>query len=949
MQGKNILITGMHRSGTSMMANILMNAGVYFGEEDDLYGSNTYDNPEGYREFKSFVKFNNRLLEDLGGSWHNPPEILSKSNWMSDIDAEKYQNELLKIFAPLKDKPYWGVKDPRATLTSPLFLSVFPDSKIILCLRHPLEVAISLTKRLEYFGGFEQSLQLWLEYHQVILNSLRLKDLIVTHYKAYFFKPELEIQRICDLLDIKTTRDETHKLGGLIDQNLYRGVVPPQLELESEVYLEAMDIYETLCKQTGEVYSQLTKDKKYQQLHNKNMPIKLFNLVKDISDQGSTIVQKSNQQIADQRIQLEERRNEIKAQRNQVKEQRNEIKEQKNQLEEQRNKINQQRNQVEEQRNKIKEQRSQAEVMRNHLGILRSQLQFKKGHVFFDALSSTFYRFFYPILGKIPFPLSAKYYLFDKEWYQDQYSQDIGDLKNPLKHYLQEGWKRGFLPNPLFDPNYYLDNNRDIADLGIEPLSHFQIHGWKENRKPSKFFDPYWYLEIYKDVKREGKNPLHQFLTSGCFQGRRPSQYFDLDELLNNHSVSENNLKHPVIQTLQENNVINTFQFQGKDRFKYLSSEISNAFKKKEDFSTYEPKKPVSQIKSPLKVMAFYLPQFHPVPENDEWWGKNFTEWTNVSKARPLFEGHYQPRLPGDLGFYDLRIEENLKDQAELAKAYGIHGFCFHHYWFNGRRILEKPVDTLINNPEIDINFSLCWANENWTRRWDGRDQDVLLEQIHTPEDDIAFIESMEKYFSDPRYIKVDNKPLLIIYNPNKLPDPNETRLRWERFCQSIGFDGIFLVSALTFKFDDPNAFNFDAAVEFPPHKGGYKKTLANLEFFLEHEGRIWDYETLRSAYKTQKEDFVLFKTVSPSWDNTARKGAKGTVFHNSTPLKFEYWLRDAFEYSQSNLDPNHQFVFINAWNEWAEAAYLEPDRHYGYAYLNALQRALVDYSIQED
>lgn len=344
------------------------------------------------------------------------------------------------------------------------------------------------------------------------------------------------------------------------------------------------------------------------------------------------------------------------------------------------------------------------------------------------------------------------------------------------------------------------------------------------------------------------------------------------------------------------------------------------------------------------KAIAFYLPQFHPIAENDKWWGRGFTEWTNVSKALPQFVGHHQPHLPGELGFYDLRIVDIMRRQAELAKLHGIHGFCFHHYWFSGRRLLEGPLDQLIANPDIDLPFCVCWANENWTRRWDGHDQDVLLGQSYTPDDDLKFISDLAPYLRDPRYIRVDGRLLLIVYRPSLLPDCNRTIRIWRDYCRAHGLGEIFL-AMVQFDVDDPRGMGFDAAIEFPPHKLARGLPCINDRLEIvnpDYSGYIVDYGDLAERGENWPvPDYALFKGVAPRWDNEARKPGKGYTFAGSTPERYGEWLRNAVDYSRKHPVSGESIVFINAWNEWAEGAHLEPDRRFGYAYLEATRGAL--------
>jgi hypothetical protein len=358
-----------------------------------------------------------------------------------------------------------------------------------------------------------------------------------------------------------------------------------------------------------------------------------------------------------------------------------------------------------------------------------------------------------------------------------------------------------------------------------------------------------------------------------------------------------------------------------------------------------------------LRVIAFYLPQFHPIPENDEWWGLGFTEWRNVAKATPLFPGHYQPHLPADLGFYDLRLPEAREAQVELARRYGIHGFCYYHYWFNGRRILERPFNEVVASGKPDFPFCLCWANENWTRRWDGNDQQVLLSQNYSFADDLQHIQSLIPAFSDPRYIKIDGKPLFLVYRAELMPDPHRTIAIWRDAVERAGFKGIYLARVESFNSVSNGItapiLGFDADVEFPPFSwnlGGIKfrdrlstffSTLGLLPgAFMQHQ--IIDYDRMLSGMIAREPvSWTRFRCVTPSWDNTARRQEGGYVFHGSTPEKYQAWLSRAVRDTVQDRIGDERILFINAWNEWAEGNHLEPDLRWGRAYLEATKVAL--------
>lgn len=344
------------------------------------------------------------------------------------------------------------------------------------------------------------------------------------------------------------------------------------------------------------------------------------------------------------------------------------------------------------------------------------------------------------------------------------------------------------------------------------------------------------------------------------------------------------------------------------------------------------------------KVIAFYLPQFHPFPENEAWWGAGFTEWTNVTKAVPQFLGHHQPRLPSDLGFYDLRVPDVLRRQVEMARQYGVHGFAFHYYWFGGKRLMERPLDIFLAQKDLDFPFCLCWANENWTRRWDGHDSEILISQEHGPENDIAFIQDLEPYLRDPRYIRVDGKPLVIVYRPSILPDAAATLQRWRKHCRDAGIGEIYL-SMVQFDVDDPREYGFDAAMEFPPHKlaKGFDSINNTLKIVNPgYQGHVTHYQSIVDSAKAWPDKgFPLIRAVFPGWDNEARRPGKGYTFAFSTPQRYRDWLEFAVDYADRHPVGGERIVMINAWNEWAEGAHLEPDRRYGHAYLQATREVL--------
>ncbi len=348
---------------------------------------------------------------------------------------------------------------------------------------------------------------------------------------------------------------------------------------------------------------------------------------------------------------------------------------------------------------------------------------------------------------------------------------------------------------------------------------------------------------------------------------------------------------------------------------------------------------------SRVRCVAFYLPQFHPIPENDKWWGTGFTEWTNVTRATPYFADHYQPHLPADLGFYDLRVSEVREQQAALAREYGIHGFCYYHYWFAGRRLLEMPAEVMRATGRPDFPYCFCWANENWTRRWDGAEHDVLIAQDPEGTDDKRFISDLLPYLRDPRYIRVAGKPLLIVYRVGLLPNAKRSAEVWRETARREGVGDLYICAAKTYDTADPADYGFDAIVEFPPH--GVRVAPINVRYVVANpafEGSIYDYRRIVIEHLSQPDArYVIHPTVMPGWDNFPRRRELASIIANSTPEYYEVWLREVVARTVERRAPDERLVFINAWNEWAEGAHLEPDQRYGHQYLLATRRALFD------
>ena len=365
-----------------------------------------------------------------------------------------------------------------------------------------------------------------------------------------------------------------------------------------------------------------------------------------------------------------------------------------------------------------------------------------------------------------------------------------------------------------------------------------------------------------------------------------------------------------------------------------------------------------------MKTIAFYLPQFHEIPENDEWWGKGFTEWVTVKKARPLFKGHNQPEVPLNDNYYCLLDSYVQEDQSKIALEHGVDAFCYYHYWFDGKLLLEKPMENMLNNQNIKISFCVSWANESWARTWDGQDKKILIRQNNNEKESAweTHYKYLSKFFKDPRYLKEKNKPIILIYKPHLISNINEMVAFWNKLALKDGFDGLF------WGFQHPTASNngsvlelFDFGVEFEPlytdaEMEGERTRLHGLDRFfygvihpkwlmsklkkkIQKMPSIREYDEvwrriLTRVPKTEK----MCPGAFPSWDNTPRKGSNGICFYGATPEKFKGYLAEQYKRAQRVYHSN--YMFINAWNEWGEGAHLEPDKNNQYGYLEAVKLA---------
>lgn len=478
------------------------------------------------------------------------------------------------------------------------------------------------------------------------------------------------------------------------------------------------------------------------------------------------------------------------------------------------------------------------------------------------------------------------------------------NLKKPK--WLEDYYFEKIIESNTFDLTWYIKTYGLKHEIFDNPLEHYLENCQSIKLNPSEKFNTEFYLKANPDVKEAGAHPFIHYITQGI-QEKRLCLPPEAKPYISKYNPA------PPKYVSRRNQPIQT-----------------------EDIQT--------------KIIAFYLPQFHEIKENNEWWGTGFTEWTNVKPAKPQFKEHYQPHLPDQaLGYYNLLNNSIFKKQIELAKEYGVGGFCFYFYWFGGKRLLEKPVENYLNDSSLDFPFCICWANENWSRRWDGKEQDILISQKHSPEDDINFISETARYMNDRRYIKINSKPILLIYRPGLFPNILETTKRWRDWCRENGIGEIYLIYPQSFEKCDPKDYGFDAAVEFPPNNTA-PPNVTKLQEPLTHpyNSTVYDWRALVEKSESYEEpSYTLFRGICPSWDNTARKKDKGTVFINSCPKLFEKWASNAIKDTHRRFaNPEEKLIFVNAWNEWAEGAHLEPDQKYGYAWLEAIKNSHTKFTL---
>lgn len=527
---------------------------------------------------------------------------------------------------------------------------------------------------------------------------------------------------------------------------------------------------------------------------------------------------------------------------------------------------------------------------------------------------------------------------FDPRWYRQQ-GPKVRPEDNLLAHYLTVGDRDGLQPVPGLDPPYVralLGNTQEPALVGF---LRQRAAGRLVN--PCRFFDYAFYYRTYPDVVRANIDGLWHFLRVGADEGRLPSKDFSWFLLRERYQLTGSNARAFIDLMARWRHFNRGQQAPETPTVVMLQDELRRNHRPSEQYESLKAP-PAATLKRGVDVYAFYLTQFHRIPENDAWWGEGFTEWHNVVRGVPRFSGHYQPRVPSALGFYDLDDPTVMPRQIALAKQAGLAGFAFYYYHFGDRRLLERPLERFLADPSLDAGFFLIWANETWSRRWDGSEKEVLLAQKYPDDLPEILATDLVRYFDDPRYRRIDGRPLLAFYRIGEIPDAPAWIERLRAAFRALGHDPL-LYQSQTFNDNDPRLFGLDGAMEFPPHKHGdhLRQVQPTKPFGSNPALEVWDYEAWTEfSLADPTPPYPLIRSCFPSWDNDARRQGASKIMHGSTPELFRRWLETLVSRAEAGIE-RPAIVCINAWNEWGEGAYLEPDRHFGYAYLNAVQSVL--------
>jgi glycosyltransferase involved in cell wall biosynthesis len=920
-----IVILGMHRSGTSLVTRSLQVLNVDLG--DHLIPAISGDNEKGFWEDIDINDFDNALLEKLGSAWDRLAPLNEKLQ-SSKLDEER-KTAVSMLASKIKSTAVFGFKDPRTAILLPFWKSVFHqldlDDRYVIAIRSPLNVAKSLHER----NGLplEAGILLWAKHMCSVLRQTQGRNRVVIDYDLMLASPSLQIQRIANKLSLSfdwedDTEGSEERLRSFENEFVSRDLRHQTSSLKD---LKSSDLVPEFVKQAYEWMMHLAKD----EIEFDNAGLekfwKRFEEIFSSFDSGYQYIDRltlSLHQFENDNRSLSEKLSQKEQGYLAIVNERDSLAKEIEVVRQQLNKISVElaasTEQVQHVSRELEKSRSSYHETQGLLNTVRGKL--KKSEKLHVKTTS-----------------DLKEARERQSEYQAMYKNAISERDNREQSYQS---LHGYFKQSVAERDKVQAANQKYASENAQLHAQLEaVHKSYAWRLTSGSRAVHFYLvvrpvKIIKQYVVKVLNAIWDRLPiSPAEKSRLKKRLFKNLPFIFRHFKS--------YREWQENNASRLTVTSSDSQ---LSREDQNDFPGGET-EVYVPLKDEGVLTQlPVKLIAFYLPQFHEIPENNEWWGEGFTEWTNVKPAEPQFEGHYQPHVPGELGYYDLTDTSVQKRQIELAKQFGIGGFCFYFYWFSGKRLLETPILNYLNDSSLDLPFCLCWANENWSRRWDGLENDILIGQQHSAEDDFAFIEYVSRYLRDPRNMQINGRPLLLVYRPSLLPSPIETAQRWRTWCRENDIGEIYLAYTQSFEAEDPEKYGFDAAIEFPPNNSGPPEITEQVDQLgPDFTGIIYDWRIFVERSKNyQQQDYTLFRSVTPSWDNTARRKTDGAIFANSSPAGYQVWLTRAIEDTLVNREnTDERLVFINAWNEWAEGAYLEPDEKYGYAYLESTRAAL--------
>jgi lipopolysaccharide biosynthesis protein len=952
---KLIVVLGMHRSGTSAVARALSALGVCLG--DNLMPGVEGNNDKGFFEDIDIAAFNTSLLCKLDSSWDDL-RLLDSHQLLDDKFSAERAQALSLIASKFSSDNVFAFKDPRTSLLLPFWKAVFTeleyDVHYIFVLRNPISVAKSLTRR----DGITEikGLLLWAKYVlSAILECAHTKTQIID-YDQLFFDTENKLLISAERLNLAINSFNRKELAVYASEFL-------TTELRHNVAtLDELNANSSIPDIVKKAYASLTLASTQREFITKeqakllaeelayNSP--LFSAYQNIDDEKNKLfwhAKELDQRLAARDADIYKLQQSIKLFEDNI--------------------LNFKQAQTELEKS-LEDKSTEMAVLEDNVRLSEECIaQFKRTQQALEESLHDKNAQINKLLDALKQEIESR---ADNEVIKMEASRCV-DLQDELRsakdsqtavtHELQLAWHeierfKSEL-HSIDDSRVATTHELHLAWHEIERLKYayvqqeFFINGLLKSAswtltKPFRFLrrnlvsKPAIFLRQFSvrairaiwrrlPVSSSLRHGLKSFLfakTPIFFKGTEIYAQWQFSK-----SHSEFNQEHEQSSTLKAQ----SSAAAGIPRITFDTSEEVFVDHKEND-----------KINPLVKVIAFYLPQFHPFPENDQWWGKGFTEWTNVGKARPNYEGHHQPHHPIHLGYYDLRVPDVMEEQARLAKQYGIYGFNYYFYWFAGKILMDTPLEAMLQNKKIDIPFCLTWANENWTRRWDGQENDVLIAQDHSDKDSLDFIRHLIRYFKDERYIRVDGKPVLMIYRASIIPNMAATAKLWRKEAQKHGIPDLYLVCAQSFGIRSPHEFGFDASAEFPPHTVQSTDIREQLNLINpEFKGYVFSYDqVVEHAVRQEEPDYKLFRTAMLSWDNTARKQDHSHIFHGFSLLRYKQWLGALCNqvYNNPKYALDEKIVFVNAWNEWAEGTHLEPDRKYGYGYLQSTYDVLSNY-----